>query len=130
MNMTHASQYGKGAIRTPQALASTRFRLAAPVTAPAINWDIPYDVETKNNYIIPQLDQKLSFSCTYQSTVYYGKSIGSSRGIDLDKQYSRRHGYSQVYVPPEGGAYIWKAMSIPVKQGYVLLESVPDGDST
>lgn len=124
--MDETSQFGKGATETPIEVALTRFRLAAE--APRfIDWNKGYNVE--NGFFVPQKNQKSASDCTCEATNYYVQALNK---IDhnRDETYSERFPYSQVYIPPQGGAYIWKAMSIPLKLGVVDAVVVPDGDHT
>lgn len=116
-----AQEFGKGAIETPQIVKDTHYQLmAAPI--PPVNW-----AKTRRDRWLPILNQRQTLSCTAHAAVYYGRVLNKIRN-GIDEEYgSRRHIYSQVYAP-EGGAYIWKAMSIPVKQGFISELSVPEGD--
>ena len=119
--MLDTSQFGKGAIKTPKVIRDNHFRLAA--TPSLIDWSLPWIVPA----ILHQRDQKSSSSCTAQATGYYTETLNQTEN-NKEEYHSNRYVYSQVYVP-EGGAYIWKAMAVPLK-GQASAESVPDGDST
>jgi hypothetical protein len=118
------TNFGKGAIPTPKAIRDTQYRIMAATSLAAIDWVTPYTVE--NGFLLRQRDQKSSSSCTAQATGYYTEALMRIEK-NLIEEYSNRYVYSQVYVPG-GGAYIWKAMSIPLK-GAASAISVPDGDS-
>src|SRR3990167_10304735 len=120
--MLDTSQFGKGAIKTPKVIRDNHFRLAA--TPSLIDWSLPWTVPA----ILHQRDQKSSSSCTAQATGYYTETLNQVEN-SKEENHSNRYVYSQVYIPPEGGAYIWKAMSIPLASTASAL-SVPDGDST
>lgn len=117
------SQFGKGAIRTSEAVKANQFKLAA-FAAPVIDWNKP----NRSRYF-NITNQKMSSSCTAQAARYYGTNLLKNKNGKVE-QYSARHIYSQSYIPPDGGAYIWKAMSIPLNQGYMSEVSVPDEDSS
>lgn len=123
--MIHPSSRGKGAIPTPSEIKASHFILGAPFQAPNINWEAPFDVE--QGFVVTQTDQGPSLRCTSDGTAYYGEARNKRKNGRLE-HYSRRHIYSQSFIPPEGGAQIWKAMSIPVKQAFVSMTSVPDPD--
>lgn len=120
------SQYGKGAIYTPKPIRDRQFRVMAAAPLAATDWTIPYSIE--NGFILNQRDQKSSSSCTGQATCYYCEALNKIESQKTEK-YSARFNYSKSFVP-EGGAYIWKAMSIPLNPGAASQESVPDGDSS
>lgn len=112
--------YGKGAIKTPKEVRDNHFRLGA--TPSLIDWSTPYVVPATFH----QRDQKSSSSCTAQATGYYTEVLNLLEN-SKDENHSNRYVYSQTFLPG-GGAYIWKAMSIPLK-GTASATSVPDGDS-
>lgn len=119
-------QHFTGCIPTPPKIKQNHYVLGAvPITA--IDWSKPYDIEKEYGFILTQRDQKSSLSCTAQATGYYGEAVNFVENKKQEK-YSARHIYSQIFLP-QGGAYIFSAMSIPVKQGYISADSVPDGDS-
>lgn len=120
-------EVGKGAIETPSQIKAFQYKLAAAAPR-VIDWNKGYMVET--GFTVPQLDQKSSSSCVAQATCYYGTALLAKQQMGEIEEYSRRHIYSQIYIPPYGGAYIWKGMDIPRKQGFVSLSSVADGNST
>lgn len=113
------SMYGKGAIKTPKEIRNRHFRLGATVST--IDWSQPFEIE--KGFTLNQRNQKSSSSCTAQSTMYYCEVLDP-----LHQQGSARYNYSQSFLPG-GGAYIWKAMSIP-QTGVATPASVPDGDSS
>ena len=115
--------FGKGCIPAPENIKAEHYRLA--FGAPQVDWSKPYMVE--NGFKLKIRDQKTSSSCTAQATSYYCEALEQ---IDNKKSenYSARYIYSQSHLPG-GGAYIYKAMSIPLK-GVASADSVPDGDST
>ena len=119
-------RFGKGALKTPKVIRDKHYRI---LTAPAlIDWNLSYSVENINNFVLPQRDQDGSSSCTAQAACYYCEALEKIEH-QKDERYSARFNYSQS-VAPGGGAYIWKAMSIPLKIGTVAMNSVPDGDSS
>ena len=118
-------QFGKGAIQTPEHIAAGKFVIKQEPLR-AINWSVPYTIE--QGFTLTQRDQDGSSSCTGQATVYYVEALNKIEN-NKDERYSARFNYSQSYAPG-GGAYIWKAMSIPLNQGVASLESVPEGNST
>lgn len=118
------SLFGKGAIRTPEHIAATKYRLAAQAT-PIIDWSKPFSIE--NGFTLTQRDQKSSSSCTSQATGYYLEALERLEHNKLER-FSARFIYSQSYISG-GGAYIWRAMGVPLK-GAASADSVPDGDST
>lgn len=115
------TNFGKGAIKTPKIIRDQQFRLGA--TPSLIDWSIPFNVDSG---FLKQRDQKSSNSCTAQATSYYCEAL-EKLDRSKDENYSARYVYSQSFLPG-GGAYIWKAMSIPLK-GSASALSVPDGDS-
>lgn len=123
--MENIEHFGKGCLQTPPELASTRYRLAAMPVAP-IDWSTPFDVE--QGFTLAQRNQDGSSSCTAQATAYYCEVLNHLDN-NVVENYSARFNYSQTYAPG-GGAYIWKAMSIPIKIGLAGADSVPDGNST
>ena len=123
--MLNISVFGKGAMKTPDDILATRFGIKEEPLR-AIDWSKPMRVE--NGFTLPQRNQKSSSSCTAQATGYYVQALNKIEN-NKDEVYSARHIYSQV-VAPGGGAYIWKAMSIPLKPGVASQDSVPDGDSS
>lgn len=126
--MIDISQKGKGAIPTPQDLKSMQYIFSGPLgdTEP-IDWEKGFMVE--DGFEIPQANQQGSGSCTAQAAAYYGEALNKKYN-DISERYSRRFIYSQCYIPPDGGAYIWKAMSIPVIKGFASMDSVWDEPST
>jgi hypothetical protein len=122
--MEDISTFGKGAIQTPPEILATRYRLAAEA-ARVIDWSKPYNVES--GFTLPQKDQKASFTCTAEATIYYCRALNIIEH-GKDEEGSERFNYSQSFVPPDGGAYIWKAMSIPLKIGISSMASVPNLD--
>lgn len=110
-----------GAVKTPKEVRDKQFRLGA--TPSLIDWSVPYTVPATFNIRY----QNTSSSCTAQATGYYTEVLNEIENKRKEK-HSNRYVYSQVYLPG-GGAYIWKAMSIPLK-GTASADSVPDGDST
>lgn len=125
MNIEH---FGKGLIRTPDEVRLKQYRLAAGAP-PVIDWVKGYDVEQHFNYKLKTRNQRSSLSCTGQATAYYGEMNHFVDNHEVDR-WSARHIYSQVFIPPAGGAYIWQAMSIPLTQGFARLDQVPEGDSS
>jgi len=123
--MIDSSQFGKGAIRTPKIIRDQQLWLA-PAAPRLLNWASGYSVE--NGFSVPQRDQKSSLSCSAQATCYYTQALARIKN-DRDEVYSARFNYSQSFVAG-GGAWIWKAMSIPQKPGLASSASVPDGDSS
>ena len=117
--------FGKGALKTPEPVKRDHFRLAAEPPR-VIDFEKGYAVE--NGFIVPQRDQDGSLSCTGQATSYYTVANHKIENGE-DKIWSARYIYSQSFAP-EGGAYIWKAMSIPLKYGLARLDQVPEDNST
>lgn len=113
---------GKGALQTPPDVLATRFRLAA--TPALANWSQPYYVPAT----LTQRDQDGSSSCTAQATCYQCEALEQVENSKSER-YSARHIYSQTNAGFNQGAYIWKAMSIPLI-GLASANSVPDGDSS
>lgn len=103
----NASNYGKGARITPKQVRDQHYRLAALPPLAAIDWDTPYKVPGN----VPVLNQNGSSSCTAHATVAYCMFLDEPKV----SEYSRRFIYSQTFIPPDGGAFIWKAMKIPLK---------------
>lgn len=122
------TKVGKGAIPTPQTIKDKQYVLAA--SAPrTIVWSQPFTVE--NGFSVTQRDQNGSSSCTSQATCYYCEALEKIEN-KKDERYSARFIYSQSYAEPDGGAFIWKAMSIPLpdKKGLASATSVPDETSS
>ena len=117
--MTYIPVHGKGALPTPKETRDGQFRLAA--TSPLTDWSTPFFVPV----MFTQRDQDGSSSCTAQASGYYCEALNEIEN-GVKEQYSARYIYSQVHAPG-GGAYIWKAMSIPLK-GLASAVSIPDGD--
>jgi hypothetical protein len=116
--------YGKGAVPTPPEVLATRFKLAS-FAAPVIDWSVPYDVPA----VLKQKNQDGSSSCTAQATCYYVEALNQVENNE-NEFFSPRFIYSQTYLGPNQGTYIWKAMGIPLKQGVALEVSVPGGAET
>lgn len=125
MDPNDISQFGKGAVPTPDELKSRNYVLAA-APVPPIDWSVPYYVE--DGFTVPQKNQLSSLDCTCEATNYYVQALNRLEH-GKDEVYSERYPYSQVHLPG-GGAYIPSAMRIPLVQGVASLESVPDGDHT
>lgn len=118
--MIDISQFGKGAIRTPKKIRDSHFRLALSAGTP-IDWSKPYIVPDT----VPVFNQGSSSACTAFATISYCMALNELLN-GVKEEYSRRHIYSQVSIGPNQGAYIWKAMSIPLK-GLASEASIPDG---
>jgi hypothetical protein len=119
-----ASNFGKGAIATPDEIKSDQFRLAA-VPPMIVDWSVPFRVPAA----LVQKNQDGSSSCTAQATNYYCQVLNQiNHGVS--EIYSSRWIYSQTNLGYGQGSYIWKAMSIPIKLGAASLNSVPEEDST
>lgn len=118
-------QFGKGALKTPKEVRDRHFRLSAQAPR-VIDWNKPFNVES--GFTLKQRNQKSSSSCTGQATCYYAEALNRLE-VNKEENYSARFNYSQSF-EPGGGAYIWKAMSIPLKSGVASQSSVPDEDST
>lgn len=112
------AQFGKGCLPTPEELKAGLYVLAATVVPPT-DWNVPYRVPVD----LIQKHQDGSSSCTAQATDYYVEALGQIQG-GPQEHYSSRFIYSQTFVTG-GGAYIWKAMSIPLIQGVADFDSVP-----
>lgn len=121
--MLDISKLGKGAVKTPKAVRDMHFRIM-PMGAPVIDWANPYKVAVTPT----QRDQNGSSSCTGQATAYYSEVLNKLKN-QKDERYSARYIYSQASLGFNQGAYIWKAMSIPLN-GIASLASVPEGDSS
>lgn len=117
------SDFGKGAVVTPPEIQDKLFKLAAG-PAPIIDWSVPYRVPAP----LIQKNQNGSSSCTGQATNYYVEALNHIDNIK-DERYSARHNYSQANLGYGQGAYIWKAMSIPLK-GAASFDSVPEKDAS
>lgn len=115
--------HGTGCIPIPPEIQARHYRLAA-AAPPIIDWSVPYMVPAT----VPMRDQDGSSSCTGQATRYYGEVLNRIENQAIE-DYSARHIYSQVFLPG-GGAYIASAMSVPLKQGYASLASVPEGNAS
>lgn len=120
--MIDISQFGKGAIPTPESIKKDHFKLSAAPALPKINWN----KERRPRYL-PIANQQQASDCTAEATVKYGQNILFNIFKKVE-DWSRRFIYSQTWIPPEGGAYIWKAMGIPLADGFVSEASVPAGD--
>lgn len=119
------NKFGKGAIQDPASLAAGRFKINdEPLRA--IDWSVPYSIE--DGFELTQRDQNGSSSCTAQAVAYYVEALNRVEN-NKNERYSARFNYSQSFAPG-GGAYIWKAMSIPLSSGVASSDSVPDGSST
>lgn len=119
--------YGKGCIPTPPEIKQNHYVLGA-IPMAAVDWSKPYSIENEYGFLLRQRNQMSSLSCTAQATGYYGEALNFIENKKREK-YSNRHIYSQIFLP-QGGAYIFSAMRIPVKQGYASADSIPDGDSS
>lgn len=121
-DITHL--FGKGAVITHEDVTRDQYALSAPVPV-FIDWTIPFRVPAN----LTQKNQASSSSCTAQATNYYCEALNQ---IDhgVSELYSSRWIYSQTSIGPNQGAYIWKAMSIPLLKGAADLNSVPEGDSS
>ncbi len=118
--MVHASQFGKGAIPTPKAIRDKHFKLALSALPP-IDWSKPYIVPDHT----PVYNQGSSSACTAFATASYCSAINELQN-GAQENYSKRYIYSQSTLGLNNGAYIWKAMSVPLK-GLASSVSVPDG---
>ena len=116
--------FGKGCIPTPEIVKENQYVLAA-TPQPVIDWSVPFRIPAT----LVQKNQNGSSSCTAQATDYYVQALNQIEH-GTSELYSSRWIYSQSYIPPDGGAYIWKAMSIPIKLGVADLNSVPEGNSS
>lgn len=116
-------QFGKGCIPTPEPIKAQQYVLAI-TPPPIIDWSVPYRVPAA----MVQKNQDGSSSCTAQATNYYVEAL-TQLDHGVSQRYSSRFIYSQT-VQPGGGTYIFKAMSIPIKQGVAELSSVPEGNAT
>lgn len=122
--MTDISDYGKGAVQTPDFIRDTHYKLAAG-PAPLIDWSTPFRVPAA----LVQKDQDGSSSCTAQATNYYIQVLNQiEHGVS--ELYSSRFIYSQTSLGYGQGTYIWKAMAIPLTKGAADLNSVPEGNAT
>lgn len=119
--MIDISQFGKGAIPTPKVIRDQQFRIMA--AAPVVDWSQPYKVPAS----FPVKNQMSASDCTAEATLYYARVLGIIENSE-DREDSERFNYSQSFIAPDGGAFIWKAMSIPLKPGLATLQSVPNGD--
>lgn len=117
--MVQIENYGKGAIPTPKVIRDTQFRLCA--SAIPVDWSKPYKVPDHT----PVYNQGSSSACTAFATASYCAALNELRN-GVKEEYSRRYIYSQASLGFGQGAYIWKAMSIPLK-GLASDRSVPDG---
>lgn len=121
----HAIEFGKGAVKAPSHITATRYKLlASAVPTVPVDWSKPFTIE--NGFTLVQRDQKSSSSCTAQATCYYIEALNHING--KAETYSARYNYSKTFITG-GGAYIWKAMAVPLK-GSASSVSVPDGDSS
>lgn len=115
--------FGKGCIPTPEAIKASQYVLSEINVIP-IDWSKPHRVPAA----LIQKNQDGSSSCTAQSTNYYVEVLNQLANGFVER-YNSRFIYSQT-VEPGGGAYIWKAMSIPLIQGAASLDSISEGDSS
>lgn len=121
----NTSQFGKGCVQTPLEVKELQFSIGSlrERTAPDPDWDKGYMVE--DGFTIPQSNQGATSRCTAEATCYYGQARNMRQNRAFE-EYSRRFIYSKSYIPPDGGAYIWKAMSVPVSLGFAGNQTVPD----
>lgn len=115
------TNFGKGAIRTPEDIKKNHFKLAAMAPV-AINWD----KQPRIRYL-PVMNQRQTQACVAHATAQYGRNLEYQKFGKLE-DYSVRNIYSQGYIPPDGGMYIWKGLGIPIVSGFVASSSVPVGD--
>lgn len=121
--MNQIPRYGTGCLKTPPEVQANHYRLAS--APPLIDWSKPFHVPA----VLKQKNQDGSSSCTGQATAYYCEALNQIEN-GKDEVYSPRFIYSQVNAGYGSGAYIWRAMSIPLKPGVASEESVPGGSNT
>ena len=101
------SIFGKGCIPTPKEVRDNQYRLAT--VPPILDWSHPYQVPAN----VSVLNQDGSSACTAYATVAYCMALEQIENSKFE-DYSRRYIYSQTNLGYGQGAYIWKAMSIPL----------------
>lgn len=117
--MIDINTFGKGAVKAPEALKAMQYKLAEQAPR-VIDWNKPWREEW-----LPVLNQGSSSSCTAHATASYCTVLNKMDHGKVE-DYSRRYIYSQASLGPNQGAYIWKAMSIPLTC-LAGEQSVPDG---
>src|SRR3990167_7140198 len=97
--------------------------LGAAVEIP-IPWEEEFHVEQKLNHVFKVENQGASQSCVGQSWQKYAEILNFiETGIETD--LSAKFIYSQIYLLPDGGAYIRDGMKVVVDQGVTTEELLP-----
>lgn len=118
--MIDITHFGKGAVKAPKEVRDNHFTLAMKA-APPFDWSKPYIVPDT----VPVFNQGSSSACTAFAAASYCMALNEIQN-GVKEEYSRRYIYSQSNLGFNNGAYIWKAMSIPLN-GLASELSVPDG---
>lgn len=85
--------------------------------APLFDWNKGYDIEAELGMQLPTKDQGDSFSCGGQAGGYYG-SVKERVVTGTYETRSAKFIYSQIFVPPAGGAFMRDIFAIATKQGF------------
>lgn len=80
------------------------------------DWQEGFDIEQKLGRALPSKDQGVSLSCGGQMISYYVEVLEALETGTFEPR-SAKHPYSQIYVPPSGGAFMRDVFTLPIKQG-------------
>jgi hypothetical protein len=101
----------------------SRDRKADPILGAVFDWDKGYRVEDEVGKI-PHVVQTPTSSCV-ACTVSAYHWVLRKLATGIERIYSVRDPYSQIFVPPNGGAYIRDAMKIVCTYGHATEQVFP-----
>jgi len=116
-------EFGTGCHKDPLDLRDRRYDEAVAGEAPMTDkdWEEGFDIEKELDFPLPIKDQNSSSSCVFQAISYYVGVLNLAE-VKIYKEVSAKAGYSQIYIPGGGGAYIREGIKLVVDWG-ALLES-------
>ena len=116
-------EFGMGCHKDPLDLRDRRYDEAVAGEAPMTDkdWEEGFDIEKELDFTLPIKDQNSSMSCVFQAISYYVGVLNLAE-VKIYKEVSAKAGYSQIYIPGGGGAYIREGIKLVVDWG-ALLES-------
>lgn len=130
--MIDERHFGKGAVPEPEDQRDLIFEFILPdlfglgedEQEPEVDWDKGYSVEEDLGFSLPFKNQGSSQSCVGQAISYY---VGVLDYLER-KQYqevSAKSIYSQIFLEPDGGAYIRDGMDLVTDWGSLREAKVP-----
>lgn len=111
-NLTAIEEVGKGA--APDPLDYRDYRAENVMGAPDVDWSEPFLLPAP-----PQQDQANSLSCVAHAWSYYHWQL-------TGREYSRRDIYANIYLSPQGGAYIRDGGLRILNVGQATIDEVED----